>query len=1113
MNQTPGTVVDHVKERAGVARISTWMSNIIEQFQMDIGIPSSDAVGDDQKSPDIVIRKTRRSTKTFCLVEAKLPQYNIWDESLKEIARQKAVKRQAPFFCVTNFRTLLWFDTEKVNAAAPLEEQLCARTNLSDIRDLDELELAKYSTPIKRELEAFLRKLASIASGHDQRPRIAVDELLIIRLHDSIKTLSGYYKTIIEDRCKQDPPFAKDLKKWFINQQWTFAWQTQDYDKAARQAAYLLVNKILFYNVLQGKRPSELDPLEIPRSLTKGDALQKHLQIYFEQVLKIDYETVFSADFIDDVAFPNAPEVVEEIKEFVNILQRYNFATFGYDIIGRIFERLIPRDERHYLGQYFTNADVVDLILRFCVHHENDNVFDPSCGAGTFLVRAYQHKKMLNQRKDHESILATLWGNDIAKFPAHLATINLAINDLSIDKNYPNIMHKDFFLLQASDAGFNNDNWRKQRAITLGVAEKEVHYPAWFDAIVGNPPYTRQEEIPDTGADKGNVIGQALEFNGSKVNISDRAGIHAYFFVHGAKFLKEGGYFGFIVSNSWLDADFGRGLQEFLLKYFKIIAVLDSKVERWFEEAGINTCIVILQKCGNEEDRTKNIARFVYLKKYLREIIPPAQDEWERRKDRLDAIDEIIKTITAHNSIYENDDMRIVPIVQERLWNEGLDPEKEKYIGNKWGGKYLRSPDIYWTILEKGKDKLARMGSVAEVRRGFTTGANEFFYLDNAKIKTWGIREKYLRPLIKSPRESKKILIDPAHLKFKIFMCDKNKRDIKGKPEYDYIKWGEQQGFHNRPSCASRNKWWDIGERRCAPIISPCSISELLRTFMNPGVLADKRLYEIYPHEESNINPILISTNSILGSLFMELGTRTGLGEGLIDFTVYELADCPIVLLQNTEEINSLLNTIKHKEILPLREEIAHPARHTIDNVVFDAIGLTRGERDAVYEAVLNLVESRLRKAESTGKQRRIEDGLDVDAFIDIVLEKVGDTHLGSFYHKQILNLSPRLKMSLPEYSNSIKLVQSLFAWELYSGKKKIICHSEEEGRYLKTFLDIGLSEVDMPKDNIYLAKIIKDLEIIKTNNQEVINSYLESILPLRTREQLWLKIWAKLMS
>jgi hypothetical protein len=45
-----------------------------------------------------------------------------------------------------------------------------------------------------------------------------------------------------------------------------------------------------------------------------------------------------------------------------------------------------------------------------------------------------------------------------------------------------------------------------------------------------------------------------------------RAGIHAYFFVHGTKFLHNGGRFGFIVSNSWMDVDYGKGLQEFFLQ-------------------------------------------------------------------------------------------------------------------------------------------------------------------------------------------------------------------------------------------------------------------------------------------------------------------------------------------------------------------------------------------------------------------------------------------------------------------------------------------------------------------------------------------------------------------
>ena len=76
-----------------------------------------------------------------------------------------------------------------------------------------------------------------------------------------------------------------------------------------------------------------------------------------------------------------------------------------------------------------------------------------------------------------------------------------------------------------------------------------------------------------------------------------------------------------------------------------------------------------------------------------------------------------------------------------------------KYTGDQWGGKYLRAPDIYWTILEKGKDKLVRLGDVAEVRFGIKTGANKFFYLDDQKIQEWGIEEEFLKPVIFSLRE------------------------------------------------------------------------------------------------------------------------------------------------------------------------------------------------------------------------------------------------------------------------------------------------------------------------------------------------------------------------
>ena len=739
----PFDIVDYKTERSGVGVLMHWMREIIEKNSLDLGLPDIETKGGG-KYPDAVIYTSRRSKKVLCEMEFKPPYFDPFGyQTLKEPAWKKAVARHAKYFVTSNFKELILWNTERVNAQKPEEEQIVNKYHLSDINDLDLIETSRYKKSIYLNLEKFLNDLYEISTGRKTESKLSIDEFLIYRLREKIKRLAYYYQEIIYNQAHKDKKFSRDLSRWFNEQGWSFFPENdEDYYKAARQTAYLLVNKILFYNALQAKNPDKLNPLSIPEDITKGGILKTILQGYFNEVLKIDYETIYTTDFIDHLAFPDSKEVVEEIRDLVNILKRYDFSTLGYEIVGRIFERLIPEKERHELGQYFTNPDVVDLILRFCIAHEDDKVLDPACGAGTFLVRAYQHKKLMNQYLEHKDILSTLWGTDIAKFPAHLATINLAINDLSVEKNYPNIIQKDFFDLTVTPKGFIlPENVRRVKLKQLGKEEKEVIYPRYFGCIVGNPPYTRQEEISeisDLKSYKERLINKALFYGNTKIaNISKRAGIYVYFFVHGTKFLKNRGRFGFITSNAWLDVEYGAGLQEFFLKNYKIIAIIESKVERWFEDADINTSIVILEKASGPEfkkERDDNLIRFVYLFKPLRYFIPPSKNIWEQEIERLNAIDKLIKTILAHSKFYQNEDLRIFPKKQLELWQEGFNKKENKYVGSKWG-KYIRAPKIFFKILEKGQGKLVKLGDIAEVRRGFTTGANEFFYVEDVTDK------------------------------------------------------------------------------------------------------------------------------------------------------------------------------------------------------------------------------------------------------------------------------------------------------------------------------------------------------------------------------------------
>lgn len=1130
---SPLDITEHKTERTAVAILMHWMREIIEKEKLNLGLPEVETRGEDAKYPDLVIYESRRSKKVLCVLEAKPPYFDVFDyENLKKPAHEKAVKRKAKYFVITNFKEFIWYSTENVNKMLPEEQQIIEKYHLCEIENLDDIEHVRFKEPIKREITKFLKDLYEVYTGKKPEPKLPVDEYLIFRLQQKIKILSKYYKEIIRDEAHKDENFAKKLANWFYEQGWEFTFQYNDFEKAARQTAYLLINKILFYEVLQAKRPDVLDPLEIPQGLTKGSLLQKHLQAFFDEVLKIDYEQIYTTDFIDILAFPDDKEVVKEIKELISVLRKYDFSKLGYDIIGRIFERLIPYEERHNLGQYFTNPDVVDLILRFCLKHEDDKVLDPACGAGTFLVRAYKHKQMMNQMLKHNKILDTLWGVDIAKFPAHLTTINLAINDLSVDENYPNVINDDFFNLKVGPKGFEAENWRKRRAKTLGKEEREIFVPRWFDAIVGNPPYTRQEEIPEIGVDKEKLIKIALTFGNKKIaNISKRAGIYAYFFIHGTKFLKDGGYFGFIVSNLWLDVEYGKGLQEFFLKNYKILTIIESKVERWFEEADINTCIVILQKCKDKKERDENFVKFVYLKKPLRHFIPPAQDMWEKQIERLNAIDKLIRTIFAHNDFYENEDLRIFPKKQKELWEEGFDEEQNKYVGSKWG-KYLRAPEIFFKILEKGKEKLIPLKDIAEVRRGFTTGANEFFYLTEEKIKRWEIEKEFLEPLIFSLKEIEKYYVDKSKLKYKVLICDKEKNELEGTNVLKYIEWGERKGFHKRPTCASRKPWYSLAKnRKYAPLIFPEKVGERMPVFYSNNTYEDKKLYGILPRDNKDCDILFSILNSTLTRMFIEFTCRQLTGAQAIadiDVIVVEKLLIPnpdklsVSIKQKLRKLAEKLRDTKSesifKEIGNSIEEIdiskIKPERRELDKIIMgEILGLTEEEQLEVYRAVIDFVRSRIEKAKSVKGKKKIKEGVDIELLVKNIMKKIGEDTIGKFYREKILSQKNLDTVHLPKVKSQIRIEKDLYGVRLYYSNKKFLnLKDEETARYLKIFLEIGLDKVKIPKDRSYLKNILPEVEYLKQKIEKILTSNLSSIINPKTKEKIRNIIWTKIM-
>jgi hypothetical protein len=338
----------------------------------------------------------------------------------------------------------------------------------------------------------------------------------------------------------------------------------------------------------------------------------------------------------------------------------------------------------------------------------------------------------------------------------------------------------------------------------------------------------------------------------------------------------------------------------------------------------------------------------------------------------------VFEEIEECSEIKKQKEYRVVPKNIKELFDAGIDTEKlqakrvDAYTGDKWGGKYLRAPDIYYTILEKGKDKLVRLGDIAEVRFGIKTGANEFFYLTQERIDEWGIEEEFLKPVIKSPRECKTIQIDPSQLKYKIFMCHKSKRELNGTNALRYIEWGEEQIFSNNPSVVNRKYWYSCPQDLYGNIFWTKETNDRIGCFVsNKMMIADCRLY----FADANIS-FQNSVNSTLQALFSEILCRSGLGLGARSLMVYEVNDFimlnPIFVPNNElafskRELFSIYNEcgLQKNKHLKSQEPNPIPDRKALDDIVFDAIGLTQDERNEVYWAVCELVQRRLAKAGS----------------------------------------------------------------------------------------------------------------------------------------------------
>jgi hypothetical protein len=109
-----------------------------------------------------------------------------------------------------------------------------------------------------------------------------------------------------------------------------------------------------------------------------------------------------------------------------------------------------------------------------------------------------------------------------------------------------------------------------------------------FDAVIGNPPYVRQELL-------GDEVKRALKAGYTAYD--GKADLYIFFYEQGLRLLRPGGRLSYVVTNKWLRAGYAEALRELFATAAKVEFIADfGHAKHFFPDADVFPSVVTVRK-------------------------------------------------------------------------------------------------------------------------------------------------------------------------------------------------------------------------------------------------------------------------------------------------------------------------------------------------------------------------------------------------------------------------------------------------------------------------------------------------------------------------------------
>lgn len=263
--------------------------------------------------------------------------------------------------------------------------------------------------------------------------------------------------------------------------------------------------------------------------------------------------------------------------ELVTLFQNINFS-IELEFVIEFFEALLEKENVEENGIVFTPKYIADYINDCVLEYEEVSdvkSIDPGCGCGIFLVSAVEKIKDKSGKSIAEILKENIYGIDIDTDNVRRCKIVLNLLAIMYDGTNENLKLN----IICSDS--------------LKTDWSDVFDVAYFDCIIGNPPYVNPHDMS-----KETALFLKKTFQTTKSGVYN---IFYAFIEHGMNFLGEYGKLSYIVPNNFLTIKAAKNLRELLACSKWIEKIIDFANNMVFKPVRTYNCIIQLSKRMKKE--------------------------------------------------------------------------------------------------------------------------------------------------------------------------------------------------------------------------------------------------------------------------------------------------------------------------------------------------------------------------------------------------------------------------------------------------------------------------------------------------------------------------------